>query len=380
MWGQFIIEVLEAGMKQMLTHWLLACVLVGHSGPVCIADDFKVETLATGLGIPWGMTFIANDKLLFTERSGNLKVLNLESGLVNNVVGAPEVVARGQGGLMDVRTSPQFDSDGWIYFTYSMPVGGETATALGRARLSNYRLIDWQTLFVSSLVSGRAAHFGSRLCFDGSGHLFLSHGDRGQRNTAQQLSNHGGTVIRLGLDGTVPGDNPFVGTSDVQPEIWSYGHRNPQGIACDIDRGRLWLMDHGPRGGDELNLVEAGKNYGWPVISYGKEYTLPVMVGEGTHKAGMEQPSKVYVPSIAPGSLLLYTGGAFPEWQGSLFSGALAMRHLNRIIVDGNGTVGGEERLLENMGERIRQVIQGPEGELVLSTDSGKILRLVPDA
>ena len=209
--------------------------------------------------------------------------------------------------------------------------------------------------------------------------MFFSIGDRGVRPNGQDLSTHAGSVLRLNLDGSVPEDNPFVKRSDSLPEIWSYGHRNPQGLSYDFQYKRLWLIEHGPRGGDEINLIRAGKNYGWPVISYGKEYWGPFSVGEAKAKAGMEQPIKYYVPSIAPGSLLLYTGGAFPEWKGHLFAGALKLQHLNRIQLNSLGQVDGEERLLENLNERIRSVTQSPEGWIYLSTDSGKIIRLAPE-
>ncbi|MGD9660597.1 MAG: PQQ-dependent sugar dehydrogenase [Porticoccaceae bacterium] len=372
--------MIERGLRRVLLLGMLIFPLPACTQDTGDGEEFTVVEVASGLGVPWGMVFISNDELLFTERSGGIKVLDRVSGKIKTLSGAPEVVASGQGGLLDVATSPDFARDGWLYFTYSKPLdGGQSATALARAKVTETGVEDWSDLFISNLHSSQAKHFGSRIAFDGNGHLFLSHGDRGDRHSAQELNNHGGTVLRLHLDGAVPEDNPFVGRADIAPEIWSYGHRNPQGIVFDKHNQRLWVIEHGPRGGDEINRVEAGRNYGWPVISYGKEYSLPVMVGEGTHKEGMEQPKKIYVPSIAPGSLLLYGGNAFPQWQGSLLTGALALTHLNRVEVEASGELGAEYRYLEGAGERIRAMVESPEGWLYVSTDSGKILRLSPN-
>ncbi len=284
----------------------------------------------------------------------------------------------GQGGLMDVVTAPDFGTSRRLYFTYAKPGEEGAATTLARAKLAEGELVDWEDLLVTQSVSDTGRHFGSRIAFDGRGHLYFGVGDRGVRDSAQNLDNHAGTLMRLGLDGSVPGDNPFVGRDGLD-EIWSYGHRNPQGLAYDTRNDRLWAIEHGPRGGDEINRVEPGRNYGWPVISYGREYMLPKRVGEATEKEGMEQPVKYYDPSIAPGSLLLYRGEAFPEWQGDLFAGALVLTHLNRIDLDARGNVVGEQRLLEDEGERIRALAEGPAGAIYLSTDSGRILRLTPD-
>lgn len=342
------------------------------------AVDYRIETLIDGLGVPWGMVFIGPDRLLVAERRGRLSLINTRSGQRQLLSGAPAVLANGQGGLLDVAVTPGLETGDWIYFTYSKPVDGEGATTLARARLQGRSLQDWQELLVTRSRTDTSRHYGSRIAFDNDGHLFFGVGDRGKRPNGQDLSNHAGTVLRLRLDGSVPKDNPFVGRSDALPEIWSYGHRNPQGLVFDRQHNRLWEIEHGPRGGDELNRIEPGRNYGWPVISYGKEYWGPVSVGEGTHKAGMEQPVKVYIPSIAPGSLLVYSGAAFSAWQGNLFAGALKLQHLNRLVLDGEGRVVKESRLLESLNERIRALAQSPEGWIYLSTDSGKILRLRP--
>jgi glucose/arabinose dehydrogenase len=340
--------------------------------------DIRVEQLFNKLGVPWGMAFVSPQRMLITERSGQARLLDLQTHSVKAIAGLPKVVAEGQGGLLDVAPGPHYQNDGWLYFTYSKPANSQAATTLARARLDNLRLVDWQDLLVTDSATTTRHHFGSRITFDRQGHVFFGVGDRGDRHAAQDLANHQGTIIRLNLDGSVPADNPFLRDASAHAEIWSFGHRNPQGMAYDPLLRRLWAIEHGPRGGDEINLVLPGRNYGWPVISHGKEYWGPVAVGEGTSKAGMEQPYKVYIPSIAPGSLMLYHGAAFPEWQGSLFAGALKLRHLNRISLSADGAVSGEQRLLEDLQERIRAVIEGPEGWIYFSTDSGRILRIRP--
>jgi len=338
----------------------------------------RVEQLVTDLGIPWGMTFIDRQRLLVSERSGRLRLVDLQKRSTSMLDGLSEVVAEGQGGLLDVAIGPDFERDGWIYFTYSKPHQEEAATTLARARLDGLRLVDWQDLLVTDSATSHRRHFGSRIAFDQQGHLFFGIGDRGERDEAQNLGNHIGSIIRLNLDGSVPVDNPFVGIAGARDEIWSYGHRNPQGMAYDAANKRLWSIEHGPRGGDEINLILPGRNYGWPVISHGKEYWAPISVGEGKSKPGMEDPYKVYIPSIAPSSLMLYNGKAFPAWRGNLFSGALKLRHLNRVTLSESPRVIGEERILEDLEERIRNVIEGPEGWIYYSTDNGRILRIRP--
>lgn len=339
---------------------------------------FRVEKVVSGLGIPWGMTFLSPSEILFTEKNGKIGILNPKNGKMTRISGGPPVRDAGQGGLLDVAVPPNYAPGGWIYFTYSKNHQGQSVTALARARRKGNRLTDWKDLLVTRSQGEGGRHFGSRIAFDGAGYLFFTVGDRGFRPNGQDLSTHAGSVLRLHLDGRVPQDNPFVNRLNALPEIWSYGHRNPQGIAYDFVRKRLWIIEHGPRGGDEINWVLQGRNYGWPVISYGKEYWGPDQVGEGTHKEGMEQPTKYYVPSIAPGSLLLYSGKAFPRWQGNLLAGALKLTHLNRVTLNASGKAVGEERLLGALRERIRALIESPEGWLYFSTDRGRILRVRP--
>lgn len=337
-----------------------------------------VELVSDGLGVVWGLAFLSEDKIIFTERHGDMGILSLSSGKVIKIKDVPSVKDEGQGGLLDVATPPGYKAGNWIYLTYSKDQGGEGVTALARTKVARGRIAKWEDMLVTKSSSNTGRHYGSRIEFDGEGHIFFTVGDRGVRPSSQDLQQHSGSVLRIKLDGNVPKDNPFVADKNVLPEIWSYGHRNPQGIAFDKKNNRLWVNEHGPRGGDEINLVYPGLNYGWPVISYGKEYWGPKSVGESTHKEGMEQPKKVYTPSIAPSSLLLYTGNEFPKWSGNLFSGALALTHINRVVVDKKGELQGEERLLEDFGERVRSLRQGPDGLIYFSTDSGKILRIVP--
>lgn len=337
---------------------------------------YRAETVASPGGIIWGMAFVDATRLAFTQREGQLGLLDLTSQKVRYLSGAPKVFSKNQGGLLDVALSPDGE---WLYFTYAKPVGkGLGATTLARAKLGEVGLKQWKDLLVTRSAGSGGRHFGSRIAFDDQGYVFFSVGDRGERDRAQDLEDHAGTIIRLHLDGSIPTDNPFVNHSKVLPEIWSYGHRNPQGLAYDKANQQLWSIEHGPRGGDEINLIQKAENYGWPVLSYGREYVLPIAVGEGLEREGMVSPSKVYIPSIAPSSLLLYDGRAFPEWQGSLFAGALKLRHLNRVTLDHKGRPKSEFRLLESRQERIRALAQSPEGWLYFSTDSGTIERIRP--
>jgi len=350
-----------------------------HAADRAVAPPgFELEQVADGLGVPWGMAFLDAERIIFTEREGDVGLFDLSTREVTKLGGTPIVYAIGQGGMLDVALPPDYADTGWIYFTYSKPVDGEAATTLARAKLDGDRLVDWQDLLVTKSITDTGYHFGSRIAFDGKGHVFFGIGDRGQRPNGQDLSNHASTVIRLNTDGSVPKDNPFVGRDDALPEIWSYGHRNPQGMAYDRSNDRLWLIEHGPRGGDEINLVLPGRNYGWAVVSQGQEYWGPLDVGEAKSKPGMEDPVKVYIPSIAPGSLILYSGKAFPEWRGNLFAGALKLRHINRVELNAKGEAVGEERLLEDLNDRIRALAESPEGWIYFSTDSGRIYRIRP--
>ncbi|OUR70905.1 dehydrogenase [Methylophaga sp. 41_12_T18] len=340
-------------------------------------DNFNTEIIASGLGVPWGMTFIANDKLLISQRGAKISLLDLSSQQLTSITGLPEIKVEGQGGLFDIALSPDHQQTGWIFISYNKYINGQGATTLAKAKLINDKLTQWQDIFISQSRTKKSVHYGGRISFDDHGHVFLSIGDRGKRSNGQDLSNHAGSIVRLTLDGDTPLDNPFVEDSNALNEIWSYGHRNPQGLFFNTQSQQLWSIEHGPRGGDEINLVQAGNNYGWPVISYGKEYYAPLPVGKGTHRPGMQQPIKYYVPSIAPSSLIQYSGKAFPQWKNNLLIGALVLEHLNIVAVDEHVQASSEQRLFNELG-RIRNVIESPQGWLYLATDRGQIVKVSP--
>jgi glucose/arabinose dehydrogenase len=341
-------------------------------------QPFSVEILAEQDDVVWGFDFLPDGRIVFTERDGQLRILDPGTKSVQTVQGVPAVARAGQGGLLDVRVHPAFNENGWIYLTYSETVDRGMTTALGRGRLDGLVLKDYRKLFSAWEPNRNNIHFGSRIEFDGSGKLFISVGDRNERHYAQDLRYHNGKILRLNEDGSVPGDNPFTQNPDAKPEIWSYGHRNPQGLVKHPVTGELWESEFGPRGGDEINVIHPGANYGWPVITYGREYWGP-KIGEGTEKAGMEQPIAYYVPSISPSGIAFYSGNAFPRWRGSLFVANLSGQHLRRLVIDQNNKVVKEEELLSDLGVHFRHVRPGPEGYLYFSTNDGKIARLVPN-
>jgi glucose/arabinose dehydrogenase len=339
-------------------------------------QKFTVEILAEREDVVWGFDFLPDGRLVFTELAGKLGLLDPKTRRVQTVGGAPAVVRQGQGGLLDVRAHPDFARNQTLYLTYSEGVGnGKMTTALGLGRLEGTELKDYRKLFSAYEPSGERIHFGSRIEFDGAGHLFISVGERNDRDKAQSLGYDNGKILRLNLDGSVPADNPFAQTPSARPEIWSYGHRNPQGLARHPATGELWSAEYGPRGGDEINLIRAGANYGWPVITYGREYYGP-KIGEGTEKPGLEQPVVYWVPSISPSGIGFYAGDRFPRWQGDLFVAALGNQHLRRLSF--NGKTVRQEVLLGELGWRFRNVRQGPDGLLYFSTDEGRLGRLVP--
>jgi aldose sugar dehydrogenase len=343
----------------------------------------RTETVAKNLEHPWGLTFIDNGRMLVTERPGRMRVVQPNGEAGAPLEGLPEVDVGGQGGLLDVLADSAFARNRTIYFCYSEPAesGSGNSTALASARLSDdaRRLEQVKVIFSQKPKYGSNAHFGCRIVESGDGTLFLTLGDRFRRmEDAQKLDNHHGKIVRVNKDGSVPKDNPFAGRSGALPEIWSYGHRNAQGAALGPD-GKLWMNEHGPQGGDEVNRIDAGKNYGWPVISFGEHYGGG-KVGEGTTKAGMEQPVHQWTPSIAPSGMAFLKSDKYgKEWQGSLFIGALKFRYLARLDMK-DGKVVKEEKLLENLGKRIRDVKEGPDGLLYLLTDEsrGELLRLRP--
>lgn len=345
----------------------------------------SVETVASGLEHPWALAFLPDGNFLVTERPGRLRIVTPKGEVKKPVSGVPEVDARNQGGLLDVALDPDFEENRLVYLTYAEKgEGGTNGTAVARGHLTESmspQLRDVEVIFRQTPKKDSTLHFGSRLVFDNEGHLFVALGERsrvGMREESQDLDSHLGKVVRIWPDGTVPEDNPFVGEKGALPEIWSYGHRNQQGAALHPETGRLWTNEHGPRGGDEINIPQAGKNYGWPIVSYGTEYS-GAPVGDGESAApGMESPIYHWTPSIGVSGMAFYTGDAIPEWQGSLFVGGLARPSLRRLTLDGE-KVAGEETLLEDLGARIRDVRQGPDGALYLVTDDedGKLLRIV---
>lgn len=351
--------------------------------------DYRVVPVVDGFVNPWGLAFLPGGDLLVTERPGRLRLVRGGKLLPTPVSGVPAVVAAGQGGLLDVVVHPNFAQNRYVYLTYSKQVNGGSTTALHRAKLVNDALVEGQDIFVAD-TRGRPGHFGSRIAFDGKGHLFMTVGDRQAppegdlpAHPAQDLSTHQGKVLRLMEDGTVPKDNPFVGRSGAKPEIWSYGHRNPQGLVVHPTTGAVWATEHGPQGGDELNLVEAGKNYGWPVVGFGVNYGPGKAIHASTMAPGMENAKHVWVPSIATSGLMVYTGDKFPAWKGSVFAGGLAGQRVARLTLDG-ARADLADNLARNLG-RVRDVRQGPDGfvYVVLDDQQGKptgIVRLEPVA
>ncbi len=338
--------------------------------------SIKLERLAKINGIPWALTFVNDDEIIITNRDGKLHKLNLSNKKVEDLDGAPKVWSRGQGGLLDITTSPDFSKDNTLYFTYSKPVDNGAATTLAKANYQNGKISNFKDIIVTKSFTTKRHHFGSRITFDNEGHIYFGVGDRGNRDNGQDLSTHAATILRINKDGSVPKTNPFIGQKNALPEIWSYGHRNPQGLVYDKQRKILFEIEHGPRGGDEINIIEPGKNYGWARVSHGKEYWGPISVGEATSMKGMIDGIKVYIPSIAPCGLEVYSGKVFKNWKGNLFTGALAKKHLNRIEVKNKKAV-KEERLFENLGYRFRSVKEGPDGYLYVTTDNGLILRVI---
>ncbi|HXH32628.1 MAG TPA: PQQ-dependent sugar dehydrogenase [Bacteriovoracaceae bacterium] len=337
--------------------------------------DFKVEDLHSKDETIWGFDFLPGDRIIFSERSGKMMVLDLKTKKTTEVQNVPKVYAVGQGGLLDVRVHPEFKQNGLIFFSYSETVGTLATTAVMRAKLTDNKLSENKKIFTGHAPNDNDIHFGSRIEFDGRGHLFISMGDRDNREKAQDLSFHQGKVLRLSEDGSVPKDNPFTSDPKAKPEIWSFGHRNAQGLTRHPVTNEIWEAEMGPRGGDEINVLTPGKNYGWPMITYGREYYGP-KIGEKS-KAGMEQPLVYWVPSISPSNIAFYWGDKFPAWKHNLFIATLSGNHLRRLVLDGHKVI-SQEKLLGELDYRFRNVRTGPDGFVYLSTDEGKILRLVP--
>ena len=388
-------------MTRLVLTTAAACALLAGAASSALAQparpvqrsayhDFRVVTVADGLVQPWSMAFLPGGDMLVTERPGRLRLVRRGRLLPEPVAGVPAVLYTSQGGLLDVALHPSFATNRLVYLSYSKPLPDSTGTtAVARGRLENDRLVDVRDIFVATTRAPRAqGHYGSRLAFDRQGFLFVSVGDRQvppagdlAAHPAQDLSNHHGTIVRLHDDGRVPADNPFVARAGAKPEIWSYGHRNPQGLAVHPETGALWATEHGPQGGDELNAITPGKNFGWPVIGFGVNYRTGAVIHTGTQREGMEPPVHVWVPSIAASGLLFYTGDRFPGWKGSLFAGGLAGEQVARFAVE-EGRPELAEVLVRRQG-RVRDVRQGPDGLIYLAIDdrTGKptsVVRLEP--
>ena len=341
--------------------------------------------VAEGLSNPWALAFLPGDpdgRMLVTERAGRMRIVSKDGKVGAAVVGVPAVHAASQGGLLDVVVSPDFQRDRTIYFSFAQPVPGGARTAVASAQLAagESKIDNVKIIFAQADVVGGGNHFGSRIAIARDGTLFITTGDRySEKDKAQSLETHLGKVIHINADGSIPKDNPFVGNATARKEIWSYGHRNLQGAAMHPVSGKLWTHEHGPRGGDEINVPLAGKNYGWPVIGFGIDYS-GLRMHDSTAKAGLEQPIHYWLPSIAPSGMAFYTADRFPQWKNSLFVGALAGQHLARLTLDGERVV-AEERLLVDVKARIRDVRQGPDGYVYVLTDdaNGKILRVSPN-
>lgn len=345
---------------------------------------FRAQTLLEDLEQPWALAFLPDQAWLITQKAGELLYVKGKQRI--RVAQLPDVAVTGQGGLMDVALHPAFALDGdsnWVYLTFNQAGDDVYGTALGRGRLvvegNSARLDDWQTLFSLPQKTDSGRHFGSRIAFDDDGHVYFSIGDRGERQRAQDSADAAGSVIRLTLDGGIPEDNPLRNQNNAHPAIYSYGHRNIQGMATHPDSGEIWTHEHGPQGGDELNRIVAGRNYGWPLITYGKEYGTGFSIGEGSEKPSIEPPRHYWVPSIAPSGMAFYRGSAFADWQGDILVGALKHRRLVRLDVE-DGRIVGEHRYVAGEDARIRDVRVGPDGLIYVLTDAskGKLIRLAP--
>lgn len=360
-------------MKTPFRFLLLLALML--SARVSLAQTtFQLDEVVSGLDQPWAVAPLPEGGALITERDGVLRLFR--DGRMRRVAGVPRVAARGQGGLLDVTLPRDFAQSRLVFLTYSKPQSGGSGTALAVGRLSDdgRRLENTKTVFEAAPGGSTSRHFGSRVVEAADGALFVTIGDRGDRPSAQDLGNHNGAIVRILRDGSVPGDNPFVGQAGIRPEIWSYGHRNPQGAGLDA-RGTLWTAEHGAKGGDEVNRIQKGANFGWPVISYGVHYSGR-KIGEGPQKAGMEQPAFFWDPSIAPSGLLIYQGAMFPEWRGDMFVGSLKFDYISRLSVSGK-TAREVAQIQNDQTQRVRDIVEAPDGSIwFVSVGNGAIYRI----
>lgn len=355
-----------------------AVLVIAPTTDVEAKDPFRIVTVAKGLAHPWGLAFLPDGRMLVTERVGRLRIVSADGRLSPPVKGLPKIAAVGQGGLLDVVLHPKFSENKLIYMSFSESGDGGVGTAVVRGRFENDRLQEAKIIFRQKPKLRGGRHFGSRLVFAPDGTLYVSMGDRGEMKQSQDPSNHVGTVARINDDGSVPTDNPFVGNKSRLPEIYTYGNRNVQGMALNPMTGAVWAHEHGPQGGDELNILKAGVNYGWPAITYGVDYGGAV-ISKDSARPGMEQPVIHWTPSIAPSGMAFYTGDKFPEWKGNIFVGALKYRQLRRLVLKGDVVV-EQHTLLAEFDERIRDVRSGPDGYIYVLTDDseGVVARLEP--
>ena len=357
---------------------LIACDAQDHGPTISLPKtvDYSYEIVADSIDIPWGLSILSSTDFLVTEKAGTL--YHVVEGVKTAVKGLPPVYVRGQGGLLDVAHSPDYAKDGLIYFTTSSPLGEEKGghTALYSAKLENDSLVDTSLLYKGDFNTKKGQHWGSRIAFDSEGHVFFSIGDRGNREVnPQDITRDGGKIYRLNRDGSIPKDNPFTTTENSRKAIYSYGHRNPQGMITHPETGEIWVHEHGPRGGDEINIIKAGKNYGWPLITYGINYS-GTPITDITAKDGLEQPLYYWVPSIAPSGMAFSTSGIYPKWKDNLFVGSLRFEYLERLELKNNKVV-KREKVLDSIG-RVRNVEQGPDGYLYLGVEGKGILKIIP--
>ncbi len=340
-------------------------------------NNYKTEVFVSDLEIPWGMTFLPDGSMLITEKTGEL--ILFKEGIKTTIENVPDVYFRGQGGLLDIKAHPNYEDNGWIYITYSSSEGDGDGgnTAVIRAKLDDNKLVDKRTLYKATPNTKKGQHWGSRIAFDDQGYLYFSIGDRGNRDVnPQDITRDGGKIYRLNNDGSIPNDNPFIDNENAKTAIYSYGHRNPQGMAKNPFTGNIWVNEHGPRGGDEINIIQKGKNFGWPVISYGINYNGTTFT-DITEKAGMEQPLFYWVPSIAPSGMAFVSSNIYPDWNKNILIGSLKFEYLERLVLE-NDKVIKREKLFEDIG-RVRNVIQGPDGYIYIAVEGKGIFKIVPE-